>query len=112
MGPKTTGQQFRDAWSSVTARERLSDYPAGAVGCTVAAVPGRRAHEVLATNLHRLVFEQGSSFEAVARSAGITPEQLQAICTGEFDPDLDLVARIAEAVNVTASELIAEPNYN
>jgi len=75
-------------------------------------VPGRQAHEVLATNLHRLAFEQNLTFEAIARSAGITLEQLQAICAGEFDPDLDLVDRIAQAVGVTSSELIAEPEYN
>jgi transcriptional regulator with XRE-family HTH domain len=75
-------------------------------------VPGRQAHEVLAANLHRLVFEQGLTFEAVARSAGITLERLQEICAGEFDPDLDLVDRIAQAVGVTSSELIAEPDYN
>ena len=75
-------------------------------------VPGRQAHEVLAANLHRLVFEQNLTLEAVARSADITLEQLQAICAGEFDPDLDLVDRIAQAVGVTSSELIAEPEYN
>ncbi|WP_106392533.1 helix-turn-helix transcriptional regulator [Enhygromyxa salina] len=72
----------------------------------------RRGYEVLASNLHRLVFERGTTLDEVARAAGITREQLDAICTGEIDPDLDVVYRIAQAVGVTGSELIAEPNYN
>jgi transcriptional regulator with XRE-family HTH domain len=75
-------------------------------------VTERRAYEVLASNLHRLVFERGITLEDVAHSAGISVERLQAICSGEFDPDLDLVDRIAQAVGVTASELIAEREYN
>jgi transcriptional regulator with XRE-family HTH domain len=75
-------------------------------------VTERRAFEILASNLHRLVFEQGLTLDVVARSAGISLERLQAICTGEFDPDLDLVDRIAQAVGVTASELITEIEYN
>lgn len=32
--------------------------------------------------------------------------------SGEFDPDLEVVIRIAEAVGVKLSELFAEPTYN
>ncbi|EDM78364.1 hypothetical protein PPSIR1_05931 [Plesiocystis pacifica SIR-1] len=67
---------------------------------------------MLAANLHRFAFEQNLTLEAVALAAGISLERLQAICAGEFDPDLDLVHRIAHAVGVTSSELLAEPNYN
>ncbi len=72
----------------------------------------RRGFEVLATNLHRLAFEQGLTLDEIARAAGISLERLQAILTGEFDPDLDLVDRIAQALGITASALIAEPEYN
>jgi transcriptional regulator with XRE-family HTH domain len=75
-------------------------------------VTRRHSYEVLASNLHRLVFERGVTLEDVARAAGISLERLQAICTGEFDPDLDLVDRIAQAVGVTASELLTETGYN
>lgn len=80
--------------------------------CTVALVPDRQPHEVLASNLHRLMFEQNRTLEEVASAAGLSLEQLQAICAGELDPELDVVKRIAHAVGVTASTLIAEPNYN
>ncbi|MFV8750341.1 helix-turn-helix domain-containing protein [Nannocystaceae bacterium ST9] len=72
----------------------------------------RRGFEVLAANLHRLAFEQGLTLDAIARAAGISPERLQAILTGEFDPDLELVNRIGQAVGVTASELLVDHEYN
>jgi transcriptional regulator with XRE-family HTH domain len=75
-------------------------------------VTRRHSYEVLASNLHRLVFERGVTLEDVACAAGISLERLQAIFTGEFDPDLDLVDRIAQAVGVTASELLTETGYN
>ena len=51
-------------------------------------VTRRRAYEILASNLQRLIFEQNSTLEEVARGAGITLSQLEAICSGEVDPDL------------------------
>jgi transcriptional regulator with XRE-family HTH domain len=75
-------------------------------------VTRRRAHEILASNLQRLTFDQNLTLEDVARRAGITLDQLEAICSGDLDPDLDLVDLIAKAVGVTASELLAEPDYN
>ena len=82
-------------------------------GCTVPSVTEERpGYEVLASNLHRLVFERGTTLDEVARAAGLTREQLDAICSGKLDPDLDVVYRIAEAVGVMASELLAEPEYN
>ena len=80
--------------------------------CTVPLVTERRAHEALASNLHRLMFQKSITLEAVARAAKLTPERLRAICDGSFDPDIEVVGRIAQAVGVTASELIAEPQYN
>jgi DNA-binding phage protein len=80
--------------------------------CTLALVTDRRGYEVLATNLHRLAFEQGLTLEMIAQAAGITVERLQAILTGEFDPDLELVDRIAKALGITAAALITDPGYN
>jgi transcriptional regulator with XRE-family HTH domain len=75
---------------------------------TLALVTDRRGYEVLAANLHRLAFEQGLTLQAIAQAAGIPLERLQAILTGEFDPEIELVNRIGQAVGVTASELIAD----
>jgi transcriptional regulator with XRE-family HTH domain len=75
-------------------------------------VTDRRGYEVLAANLHRLAFEQGLTLEAVASAVGISLERLQAILTGEFDPDLELVNRIGQTLGVTASELITDHEYN
>ncbi len=72
----------------------------------------RRGFEVLASNLHRLAFEQSLTLDAIAHAAGITAAQLQAILSGELDPELELLDRIAKALGVTASELIDEPTYN
>lgn len=72
----------------------------------------RRGYEILASNLHRLVFERGTTLDEIARAAGLTREQLDAICSGEFDPELDVVYQIAAALEVTASQLLAEPEYN
>ncbi|WP_106088550.1 helix-turn-helix transcriptional regulator [Enhygromyxa salina] len=82
------------------------------VGRPDLGVPSVGDYEVLSTNLHRLTFEQNLTLEEVARRAGITLEQLEAICSGEVDPVLDLVDLIAKAVGVTASELLAEPDFN
>ena len=57
----------------------------------------RRPYETLAANVQRLAHLQGLSLDAVA---------------GTFDPDLELVDRLAQAVGVTASELITEPEFN
>jgi transcriptional regulator with XRE-family HTH domain len=78
----------------------------------LALVTDRRGYEVLAANLHRLAFERGLTLDDIARAVGISLEQLQAILTGEFDPELELVNRIGLAVGVTASELIADHEYN
>ena len=72
----------------------------------------RRPYETLAANVQRLAHLQGLSLDAVASAAGITLERLQAIFAGTFDPDLELVDRLAQAVGVTASELITEPEFN
>jgi DNA-binding phage protein len=69
-------------------------------------------HEALAANLHRIAFEKGIPLESVARSAGISLDDLLAICSGEFDPDLDVITRIAQALGIRLSELLADPMYN
>jgi DNA-binding phage protein len=70
------------------------------------------AHEALAANLHRIAFTKNIPLESVAQAAGITLDELHAICLGELDPDLEVVAQIAQAIGVKLSELLAEPMYN
>lgn len=74
-------------------------------------VTERRGYEVLASNLHRLAFERDMTLDQVAEAAGLTRDQLDAICSGDLDPELEVVHRIARALGVSASELITEPNY-
>jgi DNA-binding XRE family transcriptional regulator len=69
-------------------------------------------HEALASNLHRIAFTRGITLESVAHSVDISLDELLAICTGEVDPDLDVVTRIAQVVGVRLSELFADPMYN
>lgn len=69
-------------------------------------------HEAFAANLHRIAFVRGIPLEAVARSVGLSLDDLLAICTGELDPDLDVVTRIAQAIGVRLSDLFAAPTYN
>jgi transcriptional regulator with XRE-family HTH domain len=75
-------------------------------------VADNEPHEALAANLHRIAFTRGITLESVARSVGISLEELLAICTGEVDPDLAVVTRIAQALGVRPSDLFAEPTYN
>jgi transcriptional regulator with XRE-family HTH domain len=69
-------------------------------------------HEALAANLYRIAFAKRIPLEAVARSAGISLDELLAIATGEFDPDVDVITRIAQTLGVRVSELLAEPTFN
>lgn len=50
--------------------------------------------------------------DAVARGSGISMERLLAIFSGAYDPDLELVGRIAATLGVTAADLLAEPEFN
>ena len=50
--------------------------------------------------------------DAVARASGISTERLLAIFTGDYDPDLELLGKIAESLGVTASDLLTEPDFN
>jgi transcriptional regulator with XRE-family HTH domain len=73
---------------------------------------GRPLHELVEANVRRIALEKSISLDAVARASGITTARLLAIFSGAFDPDLELVGRIADALGVTASDLVAEPDFN
>jgi DNA-binding XRE family transcriptional regulator len=75
-------------------------------------VPRIPSHELLATNARRIAAAKVISFIALAGSAGITTERLQAIFTGDFDPDLDLLNKLANGLGVSLSELFAESQSN
>jgi transcriptional regulator with XRE-family HTH domain len=73
---------------------------------------GRPLHELFEANVRRYASAKSKPLDAVARASGITTERLLAIFSGEYDPDLELVGRIAESLGVTASDLFAEPDFN
>ena len=52
------------------------------------------------------------SLDEIAQASGITTARLLAIFSGDYDPDLELLGRIAESLGVTAADLLAEPDFN
>ncbi len=79
--------------------------------CTVPLVPPK-PHELLATNARRIAQAKGISFVALAAHARISTERLQEIFAGDFDPDLDLLNKLASGLGVSLSELFAESQFN
>ncbi len=72
----------------------------------------RPLHELIEANLRRVAHAKGLSLAAIARTNGISLERLLAIFSGEFDPDLQFVGRLAESVGLTAADLLAEHDLN
>lgn len=52
------------------------------------------------------------TLQQVAEAAGLTLEELEGIFSGEVDPGLDLVARIADVFELTVPEILTEPDYH
>jgi transcriptional regulator with XRE-family HTH domain len=75
-------------------------------------VPTRPLHELLAWNVRRLTHAKGIPLAALAATIGITPERLDAIFTGEFDPDLNLLNKIANALGVGVADILADTKLN
>lgn len=80
--------------------------------CTVLAVPRRPSHELLAENVRQIAQVKGVSYVFLASKAGISTERLLAIFSGEFDPDLDLLNKLAEGLGVRLADLFAAPNHD
>ena len=72
----------------------------------------RTVHELLEANIRRHAYAKKMPLDAVARASGISTERLLAILSGDFDPDLQLLGRIAESMGVTAADLLTEPDLN
>jgi transcriptional regulator with XRE-family HTH domain len=83
-----------------------------ATRCNVSLVPTRPLHELLAWNVRRLAHAQGIPLATLAATIGITAAQLDAIFTGEFDPDLDLLNKIANALGVGVGDILADTKLN
>ena len=49
---------------------------------------------------------RGSTIAGLARAAGISAEQLQAVEAGELDPDYELLVRLAECLNTRPSAFV------
>jgi transcriptional regulator with XRE-family HTH domain len=77
-------------------------------------VPRRPAHELLAENVRRIAQAKGVSFVFLEGMAGITTERLLEIFSGEFDPDLDVINKLADGLGVALSDLFADtdPEHN
>ena len=69
-------------------------------------------HRILSANIHRIALTKGIPLESVARAVGITLDELLAICSGELDPDVDVVLRIAKALGVRPGDLFVDPMPN
>ena len=72
----------------------------------------RAPNEVVEANVRRYALAKQMSLDEVARASGISTERLLATFRGDFDPDLGLIGQIAEVLGVTASDLLAEPDFN
>lgn len=69
---------------------------------------GSRPPDV-ATNLRRVRREQGLSLETLAKLSGISRAMLGQIETGKSVPTITLIWKAAQALGVSAAELIASP---
>ena len=74
---------------------------------TVTEINTLSAREALATNLRRLRAEHGLSQEALADLAGIHRNYLGGIERRERNVGLDNLERLARALGVSVSELVA-----
>ncbi|WP_181234326.1 helix-turn-helix domain-containing protein [Enhygromyxa salina] len=75
-------------------------------------MPTRPLHELLAWNVRRLSHVRGIPLPTLAATIGITPARLDAIFTGDFDPDLDLLNKIANALGVGVGDILADTKLN
>ncbi len=73
---------------------------------------GRPLHELVEANIRRLMLAKGMTLDDVARASGFSTSRLQAIFSGEYDPDLEQLGKLAESLGVTASSLLEEPDFN
>jgi transcriptional regulator with XRE-family HTH domain len=65
--------------------------------------------EVLARNLRRLRRDRGISQEALADSADIDRSYISSLERGVYGATIDMVAKLADALGVEASELLLRP---
>jgi transcriptional regulator with XRE-family HTH domain len=65
----------------------------------------RPTHEVIEANVRRIPARRGRSIESLAKEAGLSTDQLLALFSGEFDPPVDVLDRIADALD-TATWLL------
>lgn len=66
------------------------------------------SRRTLATNLRRLRRQQGLSQEALADRAGLHRTYVGSVERAERNISIDSIAKLAKALNVTPSELLAD----
>lgn len=69
----------------------------------------RPTHEVIEANVRRIAARRGRSLDSIAKEAGLTTDQLLAIFSGEFDPPVDVIERIAAALETATWLLFFDP---
>jgi putative transcriptional regulator len=60
-------------------------------------------------NVKRIREEQRYTQTEIARRCGVTPAAISGLEHGDFRPSTSLLARLAEALDVSADELLKEP---
>jgi len=76
------------------------DFPGAEAGANLAALVGR--------NLRRLRIRQGHSLERLARLSGVSRAMLGQIETGKSTPTISLLWKVANALSVPFSRLLAD----
>lgn len=75
----------------------------------MAEVDELSAHELVTEYLRRLTQLGGIPLTVVADRAGIDRRELFAVMSGEYDPDLEWLCRLAAGLGVPLSALFVEP---
>ena len=69
------------------------------------------AHEILTLNLRRLTAEKHMPLTVVADRAQIPRRELFDALSGDYDPDVPWLERLAEAMDVRLWELVRDEHY-
>lgn len=71
----------------------------------------RSSHDVFLKNIRARRIELGWTQQKLAEILGVSRVQVTQTESGSFVPTLDYVDRVAEALQTTTSDLLAEKNF-
>ena len=89
---------------------RASDYTSSDLGRYRAPMTSRKGYKLLTENLRRLTEAKMVPLPVLADRAGIDRTELFAAMAGEYDPDLDWLAKLADVLEVHIADLFEEPS--